>query len=166
MTSWLAVALCAVLLAAPSDAKKKKKGKWKPKEAMVMATDQMAWKAVPKAKGVQINVLWGNPMRGSYGAYVKWAAGTEHPMHFHTRPSHVVMVSGTMTVTTDDGKTLELKPGQYGFMPGRKKHTAACKEECVYFAAQPGPFDMKMPKAKKKKKKKKAEEAKPEEKKE
>jgi hypothetical protein len=100
---------------------------------------------------------------------VKWAGGTEMPLHWHSATAEGVCVSGTMVVTDAKGTVFECPPGTYFSVPGRFRHTSACKAgaDCVYYVRMSGRFDQRMVKAKKKKEAPKAEEkkeeAKPEE---
>ena len=103
------------------------------------------WQDVPDVKGVQQAVLWGDPQKGAYGELVKFAPGTEAPLHTHTADARSVVVSGTVLVGLEGAKPREFGPGSYIFTPSGLKHTTGCKtgSDCIFFLYQPGAFDLK-----------------------
>ena len=102
------------------------------------------WAEDPDMKGTYLAALWGDPKKGAYGTLEKWAAGTEVKLHTHSHDVKGVIVSGTLTLTLD-GKTTELGPGSYLFMPGWHPHSTKCSPgaDCIFFAEQPGMADTK-----------------------
>ncbi len=102
------------------------------------------WVAASGMTGAWRAALWGDPTKGAYGSFNKWSSGTEAPLHAHSFDSRVVMIQGTLVLTAD-GRTTELVPGSYGFMPAKHAHSTKCKAgtDCIFFAQQPGMFDSK-----------------------
>jgi quercetin dioxygenase-like cupin family protein len=103
----------------------------------------LKWETDPESK-VSIAVLSGNPKTGAYEAFMKFPAGIEIPLHWHTFSNTGVGVSGTLIIGEEGRPPIELGPGGWGFIPGRVKHTTTCKggSDCVIYARQPGKDDI------------------------
>ena len=116
------------------------------KEPMGTAAGDIKWETDPKAPpgAPSIHVMWGDPTKGAYGALVKFPKGANMPMHWLTHDNHAVGMAGTLTITTEDGKSISLKHGSGGMLPGKTKHTTKCGDdaECIIMAYQPGKDDM------------------------
>jgi quercetin dioxygenase-like cupin family protein len=110
---------------------------------------------------------WGNPARGPHGAFHKFTAGFEAPLHSHSASTKVVVVSGTMVFTPEGGQAKEMGPGSWGSFPGGAKHITSCKAgaDCLIFVVASGKFNVKMAKKPAEKKGETKEEPKAEEKK-
>lgn len=130
----LAVSVCLAQSKAPAA-----------KKGVFHTPADLKWVDVPGASGVQRAVLWGNPDKGASGSLVKFAAGTEVPLHSHTADVRAVVVSGTVLSGLEGEKPKEFGPQSYIFHPGGLKHTTGCKRgsDCVFFTMQPAAFDLK-----------------------
>ena len=108
-----------------------------------MAQGDLKWELDPESK-ISIAVLSGDPKTGAYEAFLKFPAGMSIPLHWHTFSNTGVGVSGTVVITGDGQTAIELGPGTWGVVPGRLKHTTACKEgaDCVLYVRQPGKDDI------------------------
>ena len=99
------------------------------------------------APGVKVAKLWGDPAKGSYGAFFKLPAGFAVPLHTHTHDIKVVIVSGTYIQVPERRPEFRLGPGSYFHQPGGNyRHTTACDttSECVFLAESKGKFDLKV----------------------
>jgi quercetin dioxygenase-like cupin family protein len=97
------------------------------------------------APGVRLATLWGDPATGPFGAFFELPAGFAAPLHSHTHPMKVVIVSGTYIQQPHGGETFRLAPGSYLMQPGGDyRHTTSCDTDaaCVFFVESDGPFDM------------------------
>lgn len=97
------------------------------------------------APGVKIASLWGDPANGRFGAFLKLPAGFAAPLHTHTHPMQVVIVSGTYIQGPDGGAEFRLGPGSYLMQPGGDyRHTTSCDSasDCVLFVESVGAFDL------------------------
>jgi len=97
------------------------------------------------APGVKIATLWGDPTKGRFGAFFKLPAGFAAPLHTHTNPMKVVMVSGTYIQGPDGAAEFRLGPGSYLMQPGGNyRHTTSCDSasDCVIFVESVGAFDL------------------------
>lgn len=112
--------------------------------AVLKAAEDLKWTDVPNVKGVQQAVAWGNPQKGPHGAFDKFAAGTQVPLHSHTANLRSVIISGTMVFAMDGQSAKELGPGSFAFLPSGAKHTTACKAgaDCVLYSQASGAFDV------------------------
>jgi anti-sigma factor ChrR (cupin superfamily) len=112
-----------------------------------MPSADMKWTDLDPAgaPGVKIVDLWGDHTKGAFGALVKFPAGFMTPMHTHTNPFKIVIVSGTFVQTPEGKATVKLGPGSYLLQPGGSyKHTTGCDKgsDCVFFTQADGKFDL------------------------
>ena len=97
------------------------------------------------APGAKIAMLWGDPTKGGFGAFFKLPAGFAVPLHTHTNPMKVVIVSGTYLQAPDGKPEFRLGPGSYLMQPGDNyRHTTSCDKasDCVFFVESNGAFDL------------------------
>jgi uncharacterized protein DUF4437 len=97
------------------------------------------------APGVKIAPLWGDPAKGGFGAFFKLPAGFAAPLHTHTHPMKVVIVSGTYIQGPEGAPEFRLGPASYLMQPGGNyRHTTSCDRasECVFFVESEGAFDL------------------------
>jgi len=97
------------------------------------------------APGVKVAKLWGDPATGPFGAFFRLPAGFAAPLHTHTHPMKVVIVSGTYIQGPDGAAVFRLGPGSYLMQPGDNyRHTTSCDtaSDCVFFVESNGPFDL------------------------
>jgi len=97
------------------------------------------------APGVNVAKLWGDPANGAFGAFFRLPAGFAAPLHTHTHPMKVVIVSGTYIQGPDGAPVFRLGPGSYLMQPGGNyRHTTSCDtaSDCVFFVEGNGAFDL------------------------
>ena len=97
------------------------------------------------APGVKIANLWGDPAKSRFGAFFKLPAGFAAPLHTHTHPMKVVIVSGAYIQGPDGAAEFRLGPGSYLMQPGGNyRHTTSCDSasDCVIFVESNGAFDL------------------------
>jgi hypothetical protein len=143
----LAVGLC-VGTVSPQDAAPKASADVAAKPITVrqvkaMSQADLKWETDPESK-VAMAVVSGNPKTGAYEAFLKFPAGMELPLHWHTFSNTGVGVSGNLVIEAQGQAAVEMGPGGWGFVPGRLKHTTKCRAgaDCVIYARQPGKNDM------------------------
>jgi quercetin dioxygenase-like cupin family protein len=88
-------------------------------------------------------MLDGDPNKGAAHFMVKFAPGTTVPAHHHTPDHYVVVLSGTMMLTSE-GKEQKLPAGSYFWMTGKGVHTTSCAAgaECVLMIDTRGKWDV------------------------
>ena len=97
------------------------------------------------APSVKIAKLWGDPAEGGFGAIFKLPAGFAAPLHTHTHPMKVVIVSGTYVQGPEGAPEFRLGPASYLMQPGGDyRHTTSCDKAspCVFFVESEGAFDL------------------------
>ena len=97
------------------------------------------------APGAKIAKLWGDPAKGGFGAFFMLPPGFAVPLHTHTHPMKVVIVSGTYLQAPDGAPEFRLGPASYLMQPGGNyRHTTSCDKAspCVFFVESEGAFDL------------------------
>jgi anti-sigma factor ChrR (cupin superfamily) len=97
------------------------------------------------APGVQIAPVWGDPSKSAFGAFLKLPAGFAAPLHTHSHPMKVVIVSGTYIQQPEGSPEFRLGPGSYLMQPGGSyRHVTRCANdaECVFYFESEGAFDL------------------------
>ena len=112
-----------------------------------ISADDLTWTDLDPAgaPGVKIATLWGNAGTTGFGAFFKLPAGFAVPMHTHTHPMKVVIVSGTYIQGPAGAAEFRLGPGSYLMQPGGDyRHTTGCDQssDCVFFVESEGAFDL------------------------
>jgi len=69
-------------------------------------------------------------------------SGCTVPAHWHTSGEQITVVSGTVTIGMQDGKSFELKEGGYAYIPSKHVHFFSCGGPCVHFVQSDGPYDI------------------------
>src|SRR2546421_12489286 len=113
------LAVVALLcLATPALAEETKPAAKKAKAPMVMTPADLKWADVPRMKGLQSATVLGDPDKGAHGRFIKFAGGTENPLHKHTNDLRSVAVSGTLYVGADAASADDLPAGRASITPG------------------------------------------------
>lgn len=134
----LGISFAGVAIAAKGAAKK---------ELVQWNLADLKWQDVPNSSGVQQVEAY---KKGAvHCTFNKFPKGTETPMHTHTHDIVAVVVAGTFGSTDEAGNGKPQAAGGFQSVPGGLKHSTKCTADadCVIFACQPGPFDLKMAKA-------------------
>ena len=113
---------------------------------VVWPAGDLKWVDNPAMKGAQQAILWGDPVKGAFGALKRITAGTVLPPHTHTNTMREVIVAGTIALAVDGQPAKDLGPQSYTMVPGGVAHTATCKAgaDCVYFETSTGAYDLKL----------------------
>ena len=85
---------------------------------------------------VQAAILWGDPVKGPVGFFLKVPAGTNSGLHKHSGDYRAVVVQGVMTASdTDDPKAVSLPVGSYYVQPGGQFHNNVCRSttDCLLY---------------------------------
>ena len=118
------------------------------KSPVVMPAADMKWTDLDprNGPGVKIADISGDHTKGAFSSFIKFPAGFAAPLHTHTNPVKIIVVSGTFVQQPEGKAEFRLGPGSYLFQPGGDyKHTTACDKasECLIFAESIGAFDLK-----------------------
>jgi len=118
---------------------------------VTMTPDQLTWVANPAATGVMMATTWGDPTKGPFGAFNKFVAGFTAPLHTHSANTRIVVISGTMAMTGEDGKEMKFPPGSFYTQPNTLPHVTKCLQgaDCLCYLEADGKWDLKPVEAKK-----------------
>ena len=117
------------------------------KEPVLWAAEDIKWVQLKGAvPGVMSATLWGNQEKSPYGGLIKFPAGFEAPLHYHTSDIKIIVIKGAYIYTPEGGTRKRFGPGSYVSYPGGDRHTTHGAEdsETVFFIEQPGKFDINM----------------------
>jgi hypothetical protein len=136
--------LAAVGLAQESGGAKAQAG-----QPLVMPSSDVKWADLDPAgaPGVKVADLWGDHTKGAFGALFLLPAGFAAPLHRHTHPMKLVIVSGTYIQGPEGKPEFRLGPGSYLMQPGGNyRHTTSCDKasDCIFFVESNGKFDLLM----------------------
>ena len=112
----------------------------------IKSPDAGKWMPVPDIfpKGAEMQVLHGDPAKGPADFYFRVPANYTFPWHFHTPIEKLFIDEGTLSYETRAGKKEELTQGDYVYIPARSPHRVTCSgnNQCLFFLASNGPFDI------------------------
>jgi anti-sigma factor ChrR (cupin superfamily) len=99
--------------------------------------------------GVQLATLWGDPLRGPFGALLKMPAGFVSPMHRHSNDERVVVLQGASVHWTKGGSretAPRMTTGDALLMPAGVDHVSAAtdEEDCLELITMEGRFDFEL----------------------
>ena len=119
---------------------------------VTMTPDQLKWVPNPAATGVMMATAWGDPSKGPFGAFNKFVAGFTAPLHTHSASTRIVVISGTMSMTGEDGKEIKFPAGSFYTQPNTFPHVTKCLAgaDCIIYIETDGKLDLKPVEAKNK----------------
>jgi glyoxylate utilization-related uncharacterized protein len=111
-------------------------------KSVVMPKTDLKWKAMGNS-GIAAAAVSGDMEKGPSRFFLKYPAGLVTPLHHHTANHHVIVISGSITLTVS-GKEHRLGPGAYFMLADRAAHTAKVEgmEEAIFFIQADGPWDV------------------------
>lgn len=135
--------LVGIVVSLPHEAlsqKKMKSGK------VLWAADDIKWdslKGAPPGSGVMGSTLWGNPEKGPFGMFVKFPAGFNMPLHYHSNTLKAVVIKGAYIYVSPTGEEKPLGPGSYFVEPAMDHHgtKGAADSETIFYVESSGKFD-------------------------
>lgn len=106
---------------------------------------ELKWGPCPPflPKGCGIAVLHGDPAKDNLDVFFKVPARSKIPLHWHTSPERMILVSGKLHVTYEGQKMTTMTPGTYAYGPAKRAHAADCVSStpCILFIAFESPLD-------------------------
>jgi quercetin dioxygenase-like cupin family protein len=115
----------------------------KKKEAVfATSTDDAKYKEV--VPGVSRAVIWGDPDKGGYGAFTKFAPGQNNALHTHTNDIRIVVVKGAYVYKPEVGDEKRVGAGAFLMVPGGSRHVSQgdAKDGAVFYEESTGKFDL------------------------
>ena len=110
--------------------------------AAFVSADQAKFKEV--APGASMAVLSGDPEKGAYRVFTKFAPGASFPLHTHTNEMHIVVIKGAYLYKPEKGEEKRVGPGCYLDIPAGDRHASGGdpKEGALFFQESSGKFDL------------------------
>ena len=111
------------------------------KELISVSADGAKFKEM--MPGVSKAALWGDPDRGSYGAFTKFGPGFDAGMHTHTNDVWIVVLKGAYLYKDAAGEK-RVGPGDFIRIPGGMKHGSGgdANEGALFYEESSGKFDL------------------------
>jgi hypothetical protein len=96
-------------------------------------------------KGPQLAVVFGDPSKGPFGAFMKFPAGFKPGPHTHSSDYWGVVLQGAMADFAPGSESKPVAAGGYYYQPAKEVHDNHCVEgaDCVLFVYMPQPLDSK-----------------------
>ena len=142
------VSLSAICLAGAGPARAQ--GEAPRSHGMMMKPDELKWGPLPGAPaGAMLAILSGDPNSpdSKYVMRIKTPDGYKIPPHWHPKPEHITVISGTLFLGTgenwDPVLLKELPAGSYAEMPKKMRHFGTCRGETIVQIHGNGPFVIK-----------------------
>ncbi len=111
------------------------------KDVVFASSENAQFKEV--APGISKALLWGDDAKGAYGAFTKFAPGTDNGMHTHTSDCWLTVIKGAYLYKDDAGEK-RVGPGGFIRIPGGKKHWSGGDktEGALFYEEASGKFDL------------------------
>lgn len=111
------------------------------KDVILASAESAQFKEV--APGVSKALLWGDDRKGAYGAFTKFAPGTDNGMHTHTSDCWLMVIKGAYLYKDDAGEK-RAGPGDFIRIPGGTKHWSGGDKTdgALFYEEAAGKFDM------------------------
>jgi len=163
IASFAALSLAALLVAGVlTAAAQEKKGadkadkKEAPKQASALVDSASAKYVDAPVPGVSRAIISGDPEKGAYRAFTKFAPGTTHPMHSHPNDIWIVVIKGAYIQKSESGEETRVGPGCAFHVPAGMKHASGgdAKEGVVMLEESTEKFGMDLAEKGKEKEKK------------
>jgi hypothetical protein len=109
---------------------------------MLLAPGDVKWEATARPDTMRAN-LFGDSSKGPFAYLSRYDGGWQLPLHFHTNDLRGLIVSGTLIIEVTGQPAKELPAGSYFSVPGKTRHTDACKSgaPCVVYFTGDAPLD-------------------------
>ena len=112
------------------------------KQVVYVSSETATYTPSPKAPGVSMSVLRGDPEKGAHATFTKFAPGFDAGMHTHTNDVSIVVIKGAYLYKDEAGEK-RVGPGEYLFVPGGHKHWSGGdkSEGAIFYEQGSGKFD-------------------------
>jgi quercetin dioxygenase-like cupin family protein len=146
VTALAAVLVAGVLTAAVQEKKgaDKPEKKEAPKHESALVDSASAKYVDAPVPGVSRAIISGDPEKGAYRAFTKFAPGTTHPMHSHPNEIWIVVIKGAYVHKAEGGEEVRVGPGCAFHVPAGQKHVSGgdAKEGVVMLEESTDKFGM------------------------
>jgi quercetin dioxygenase-like cupin family protein len=134
------LAVTGILWTAGAQDKQEKKEETK--AAVFVSADEAKFKEI--VPGVSKVVLTGDPDKGPYSAFTKFAPGLTNALHTHTSPIRIVVIKGAYIYKPEKGQERRVGAGCFLDVPAGDRHTSSgdAKDGALFFEESTGKFDL------------------------
>lgn len=121
-----------------------------PPTTQVVPAADLHWTDVRNPDGSPLGLrtvdVWGSARMGAHGSLTTFTAGLAEPLHRHSNPIRVVVISGTMRYVVDGVESADLGPGSYVAVGAEVPHFARCTaaSTCEVLIQQDAAMDVKL----------------------
>ena len=111
------------------------------KQVIYVSSGQATYKPSSMG-GVSMQVLRGDPDKGSHATFTKFEPGYDAGMHTHTNDVSLVVIKGAYLYKDEAGEK-RVGPGEFLFVPGGHKHWSGGDktEGALFYEEGSGKFD-------------------------
>jgi hypothetical protein len=116
----------------------------------IVPASELIWTDVMDPNGSPLGLhtvdVWGNAHQGAHGSLTKFPAGFAEPLHRHSHPIRVVVLSGIMRFVVDGVESVDLGPESYVSIAADVPHFARCAgtAPCEVLIEQDAAMDVKL----------------------
>jgi hypothetical protein len=120
------------------------------KRTRIVPASELTWTDVMDSNGLPLGLrtvdVWGNAHQGAHGSLTKFPAGFAEPLHRHSNPIRVVVLSGIMRFVVDGVESVDLGPESYVSIAADVPHFARCAgtAPCEVLIEQDAAMDVKL----------------------
>ena len=114
----------------------------KDKHVIYVSSEKATYKA-SQMGGVSMQVLRGDPDKGSHATFTKFDPGYDAGTHTHTNDVSIVVIKGAYLYKDDAGEK-RVGPGEFLLVPGGHKHWSGGdkSEGALFYQEGSGKFDL------------------------
>jgi len=114
----------------------------KEKKVIFVSAKDAAFKR-STSKGVNMEVLWGDPDKGAHATFTKFEPGYDAGMHSHSNDVWIAVIKGAYLYKDDDGEK-HVGPGDFLRVPGGHKHWSGGDKTdgALFYEEGSGKFDL------------------------
>jgi Cupin domain len=109
---------------------------------LLVAPADITWESTARPDSTR-GSLWGDPAKGPFAYFNRYAGGWQLPLHYHSNQLSGVIVSGTFVIHVAGQDAKQLPAGSYFSVPAKTRHTDACVpgSPCVVYFSGDDPLD-------------------------
>ena len=118
--------------------------------ARIVPAGELTWTDVLNPNGLPLGLrtvdVWGDSHKGAHGSLTRFPAGFAEPVHRHSNPIRVIVLSGIMRFVVDGVESADLGPESYVAIAADVPHFARCSgaTPCEVLIEQDTAMDVKL----------------------
>lgn len=110
--------------------------------ATYVSSDDAKYKEL--APGASMATIWGDPDKGAFRAFTKFAPGANFTLHTHSSELRLVVIKGAYVYRPEHGAEKRVGPGGYLDIPAGDRHSSGgdAKDGALFYTESAGRFDL------------------------